>query len=120
MYKVLRCENKITFDNVFKADDIYVTTLDINEFTQIFEQQVTFYNPKENEEPHTLDVSINFRKQNVQYNPFIKTLDVIGSYVFIDGILKFEQFPQHPNSKVVLTIYTLEHEEAVKLKMPIK
>jgi hypothetical protein len=106
--------SSLKFENILKIkENEYVVQLDIKDFSCKFGIEVVYIKPIEDTTNPKLDIHINFRKQNTRYNPYAKTLEVIGSYFFIDGILKFKRFPQNPNAKVIMHIFTLEHESAV-------
>jgi hypothetical protein len=121
--RIKRFTQRVVFENVHKAkEDHFITDLSVQNFAEIFGIEVTYVdkNYAENEEPPQLTVNLNFNKKYCSYNPFIKTLEVNGSYLFVDGLLKFERFPQHPDSRVVLFITTLDHLDAENLKRSVE
>jgi len=118
--RIQRFNETQTFEKVFKSkEDRYIFGLEIQDFADIFNIEVTYLNnSKEEEEVKPLEVHINVSPDNVVFNPFSKTLNAKGSYLLVDGILKFKRFPQHPKASVIVSLSTLSHEEAENSKRP--
>ncbi|OZB98061.1 hypothetical protein [Paenibacillus sp. XY044] len=121
--RINRFDEKVKLENTYKVkNDHYIVEIEIKEFANIFGIDVVYTerNLQEDESPPQLTVNINFNKKYTSYNPFIKMLEVSGSYLFVDGILKFERFPQLKESKVLMFITTIDHLEAENLKKPVR
>lgn len=115
---IKRLPEKVVLNDVWKSEKCFVCYLTVEEFSSIFDVEVNCDDNQETTE--SLETHVNFRKSNISYNPFVNTLDVQGSFSFIDGILKYERYIFNPKQKVILFIYALEHEQAENLTLPMK
>ena len=114
---IKRLEEAVSLNNVRKMEKCYICNLTVDEFSRIFNVQVNCdTNQKMGE---LLETHVNFRKSNVSYNPFIRSLNVQGSFSFIDGIMKYERHIFNPKQEIMLFIYALEHQQAENMTLPL-
>jgi hypothetical protein len=111
------------FDKALRIqDDRFLIDLDVEEFSRKFGIEVTYVDAsliRNEKEPAVLEIALNVEDGNLIYDEKEESLIIHGNISVIDGILKFQKSPQHPDSRVFVTVYKLSKEEALKLTKPL-
>jgi hypothetical protein len=113
--KIRKFSGKEVFEKAFKIkENSYLLELDIEEFSRKFGVDVSYIDAstvQDEEIVKTLQINVNVDQGELNFDNNNNTLEVVGDISFIDGVVKFDRFPQHPDAKVQVLLTSLNQEE---------